>query len=148
MKKHVLLIFIFITTLTSCSIENDNSDLFYVEFMPIESVDIPEYFVYGETYEIFMTYTKPNSCYFFRDFYYAIDGNERTVAIENNVYQEDNCNETQEPENVSFNFTVTGSETYLFKFYQGKDEEGVDQFLLIEVPIMDERPETESSIKN
>ncbi|NRR91522.1 hypothetical protein HSX10_08090 [Winogradskyella undariae] len=141
MKKYALLILVFITTLTSCSIDDDNSDLFYVNFMPIESVDIPEYFVYGETYEIFMTYTKPNSCYFFRDFYYAIDGNERIVAIENNVYQEDNCDETPESETVSLNFYVTSNETYLFKFYQGKDEEGVDQFLLVEVPIIDERPE-------
>ena len=139
MKKYALLIVILMITLTSCSVENDDTNNFLIEFMSIESVDIPDYFVYGETYDIAMTYTKPNSCYVFRDFYYEIDENERIIAIENTVYQSDTCIEEQESITVSFEFTVTGTETYLFKFYQGKDEDGIDQYHLAEVPITDSR---------
>ncbi|MEP5256082.1 MAG: hypothetical protein ABJQ39_13555 [Winogradskyella arenosi] len=139
MKKYAFLFLVFITTLTSCSIEDDDNTQYSVEFMPIESVEVPEYFIYGETYEIAMTYTQPSSCYLFRDFYYSIEGNERTVAIENNVYLSDACVEEPELVNVSFDFNVTGNETYLFKFYQGKDEDGVDQFHLVEVPVIDSR---------
>lgn len=124
--------------LASCSIEDSNPAM-YIEFVPIESVDLPEQFVHGETYDISMTYVRPNICYVFRDFYYIIDGHVRTVAIENTVYPDGNCVEDPESVTVSFEFPVTGTETYVFKFYQGKDEEGIDNYHLVEVPVMVDR---------
>ncbi len=135
MKKCVLLAFIFISTLTSCSVENDDSDTFYLEVLAIDSVDIPELFVLGETNEISITYTIPNGCYQFNDFIYENDDNQRTVAIVNTVYPDANCAKTQESVTVSFNFTVSETETYAFKFYQGEDSEGVDQYYFVEVPV-------------
>ena len=139
MKKYALLVVIFISILSSCSIENDDSVNFHLEVLPIDSVDVPEQFVHGETYEIFMTYTRPNSCYQFNDFIYEINGYERTVAIVNTVYPNANCIETPESVTVSFDFIVYGTETYLFKFYQGENDEGIDQYYLVEVPVVDSR---------
>ena len=34
---------------------------------------------------------------------------------------------------------ASGTETYLFKFFQGEDAQGVDQYYIIEVPVVEER---------
>ena len=125
MKKIALLAFVFILTFSSCSLDDNPAETFYLEVLPIESVEMPEYFVHGETYEILVTYTKPNSCYYFNDFIYEIEDQERTVAIVNTVYLNSTTSCDGEPEQVtvSFDFLVNGNETYVFKFYQGEDEE-------------------------
>jgi len=121
--------------LTSCSIDSDETDTFYLEVLAIDSVEIPEQFLLGESYDISMTYTKPNSCYQFNDFIYEIINDERSVAIVNTVYPNANCTRAQESVTVSFNFTISETEPYVFKFYQGEDSEGVDQYYFVEVPV-------------
>ncbi len=135
MKRYAFLAFILISILTSCSVENDDANMFYLEVLPIDSLEVPKQFLLGETYEISMTYTIPNSCYQFNDFIYEINGHERTIAIVNTVYQNANCVQSPKSVTVSFNFTVSGTETYVFKFYQGEDSEGVDQYYFLEVPM-------------
>jgi len=139
MKRYVLLVLIAFSILTSCSIENDDSNDFYLEVLPIESVEIPEQFVQGETYEILVSYNKPSSCYQFNDFIYNIDEHERTVAVVNTVYSDPNCIQEEEVVTVGFDFMVSGTDTYLFKFYQGEDEDGIDQYYLVEVPVVNNR---------
>ena len=140
MKKCALLFLFFITLLTSCSVSDDGTPQFHNEIMPIEGIEMPEQFVIGETYSIDLDYTKPNSCYVFSDFFYEINGNERIVAIINNVYTDSNANCIGDPQltTVSFNFTVTSTETYIFKFYQGEDVTGEDQYQIVEVPVISE----------
>ena len=128
-----------IATLNSCSIDDDaNAQSFNFEIMPIESVEMPEEFLYGETYEIFMDYIKPSGCHVFNDFLYQINEQERTVVIVNTVYTDNICEEDPETVTVSFQFTVTSLETHVFKFFQGQDEalNGADQYLIIEVPVV------------
>ena len=69
MKKYLLLVGVVISTLTSCGIDDD-AQSFYFEILPIESVELPEEFVFGDTYEIFIDYIRPSSCYVFNDFLY------------------------------------------------------------------------------
>lgn len=133
MKKIVLLALLPLMFF-SCSVDNDLDD-FYFEIMPIESVDIPESFVFGQTYEISVTYDKLNTCHSFYDFIYEINENERTIAVVDIVSTNMTCEDEEELVTVSFNFTVSSFDTYLFKFYQGEDEDGVDQYHLIEVPV-------------
>jgi len=148
MKRFALLVFVCIALLTSCSIDDDPSNNFYLEVLPIDSVVVPEHFVHGEHYDISITYTKPNSCYHFNDFIYEIDGHERTVAIVNTVYSNVECDEIPESVTVSFDFMVSGTETYVFKFYQGEDEDGVDQYYLVEIPVVDGRMNTDGEERN
>jgi len=137
MKRYALLVFIFTFVFTSCSLDDGPENNFYLEVLAIDSVEVPEYFVQGETYEIFMTYTKPNSCYSFNDFIYEIDGQQRTVAVVNTVYANNSspCTGESEQITVHFNFFVTNNETYVFKFYQGQDEQGEDMYHYVEVPV-------------
>lgn len=136
MKKYVLLLGVVISTLTSCNIDDDRAS-FYLEVLPIESVEMPEEFIFGETHEIFMDYIRPTSCHVFNDFLYQINEQERTVGVLNTVYTDGACEEDLETVTVSFQFNVTSLDTYVFKFYQGEDEDGVDQYLIIEVPVVD-----------
>ncbi len=138
MKKFFILTVISFLTLSSCSIDDDNNVDFYLEVLPIESVEIPDEFELGQTYEILISYNRPTGCYDFNDFIYEINGQERTVAVVNTVYTNVNCTEQSELVTVSLNFYVTSNETYLFKFYQGEDEEGEDQYFIVEVPVVTE----------
>ena len=141
MRKYALIFIFFFSLLTSCSLDDNTNEYdYYLEILPIESVDVPTQFVHGETYEISMTYTKPSPCYQFNDFIYEIIGSERTVAIVNTVYYngESNCIGDEEEITVSFNFSVLGHDTYVFKFFQGEDSQGIDQYYIVEVPVVDE----------
>jgi hypothetical protein len=138
MKKYAFLFLVSLAFLTSCSVENDNP-VVRTEFMPIVNVAIPDHFIQGQTHEILMSYVKPNSCYVFNNIIFDIEGHERTVSILNTVYENENCTPQDELTTVNFDLTVSGDDVYLFKFYQGKDEYGVDQYHLVEVPVVNGR---------
>lgn len=146
MKRYTLLVLtlIFTSIFTSCSLDDD-TNFIGTEIIPIESVEIPEYFVFGERYEILITYNRPSTCYQFYNFYYDINENERVVAIINSVYSDNSCVEEEESVTVTLNFETRANETYLFKFYQGVDEEGEDIYYLVEVPVLAERPTSTST---
>ncbi|MEW4922436.1 hypothetical protein [Algibacter sp. 2305UL17-15] len=139
MKKILILSFLALF-LSSCElIDDDDGDVrFTSEFLPIESVDIPDEFSLGEVYPIKVTYQRPTSCHVFRNLYYAKENNERTVAIITAVFERNDCETlTDEMVERSFNFKVTSNGSYIFKFWQGKDDNDEDIYLTIEVPVVD-----------
>lgn len=136
MKKFALLC-LTLLFLTSCSIDDDGTSYSF-EVLPIESVDIPDEFIMGETYPITVSYYRPSTCHRFKEFYYFKENNQRTVAPINYVFDSNNC---ETLENVlteaTFNFIVTSNGSYIFKFWQGENEEGISQYLTIEVPVVE-----------
>ncbi len=132
--KKLLVLCLTLILFASCSVDDDSTYSF--EVLPVESVDIPDEFTLGEVYPITVSYFKPSSCHFFREFYYLKDNNERTVAPIDYVFERDDC-ETLNDELVeeTFNFIVTSNGSYIFKFWQGEDTNGGDQYLTIEVPV-------------
>ncbi|WP_100613745.1 hypothetical protein [Confluentibacter citreus] len=134
MKKILILSFVLIL-MGSCSLDNDRDD-FNLEILPIESVDIPDSFTMGQTYPITVSYLRPSSCNLFKEFYYAKDNNIRTVAIIDYKYLNHNCEDLDnELVEATFNFQVTSNGSYIFKFWQGEDDNGENQYLIIEVPV-------------
>jgi hypothetical protein len=133
MKKLITLCLAII--LFSCNIESDEPN-FNLEVMAIESVDVPLQFNFGQTHQISVTYTRPNGCYEFNDFIFQPNGNTRTIAVVDTVYFMENCTEATEEATVSFDFLVLNNETYVFQFYQGEDDNGEDQYLIVEVPVV------------
>lgn len=121
----------------SCDIDDDSMNYSF-EILPVESVEIPDEFELGETYPIKVSYYRPTSCHSFKEFYYQKENNIRTVAPIMYVIEDDTC-ETLEDEiaEATFNFVVTSNGSYIFKFWQGEDTEGEDQYLEIEVPVID-----------
>ena len=136
MSKKIVSILALIFLFNSCSPGNDTNYSF--ELMPIQSVDIPTEFTLGQTYPITVHYTVPKSCYHFSTLYYDKDLNVRTIAVENAVEQGNNCpalTPADGARSYTFNFYVTSNGSYIFKFYQGKDDQGNNIFLQYEVPV-------------
>ncbi|WP_336066632.1 hypothetical protein [Mesoflavibacter sp. CH_XMU1404-2] len=134
MKKIILLLISL--SFLSCSLDDGNEVTFHREFLPILSVDAPEFFTQGEDHEITVTYTRPNSCYQFDYIYYTKNNNERTVAVLAKVLENNNnCIEVVEESETTFTVRAEQEETYVFNFWQGVDDNGEDMYLIIEVPV-------------
>jgi hypothetical protein len=133
MKKIIsllALVFLF----NSCAL--DDGPNYTYELRPIVSVDIPSEFTLGETYTITMRYNRPTTCHFFNNIYYDKNLNVRTIAVETAAQDRNNCEPTpNDLTECSFNFLVTSNGSYIFKFYQGEDEQGNDIFLEYEIPV-------------
>ena len=135
MKKLLLLSFLICSTF-SCDVGDDGTLNYYYETLPIESVNMPEEFQFGNTYEITMTYLNPSDCHLFYDFYYVSEQSQRTIAIITTVFTDLDCEiYDYNEEEVSFNFQVTSYDSYVFKFWQGEDDNGNDTYHIIEVPV-------------
>lgn len=133
--KKLLALSLVLLFFVSCSVDNDSPNYSF-EVLPVESVDIPTEFTLGETYPITVKYLKPSTCHVFKEFYYSKDLNERTVAPITLVYEGNTCEPLVDVEDeATFNFIVTSNGSYIFKFWQGEDTNGEDQYLTIEVPV-------------
>lgn len=137
--KKAILITLILFSFLSCSID-DNNPTFHFEFVPTESVVMPESFEQGSVYSIEYSYFKPSSCHQFNELYYEPNNNIRTIAVINRVYHGDSNNSCSELvdqlETRSFQFLVNDfEEIFIFKFWQGVNEDGEDQYLIIEVPV-------------
>ncbi|WP_333599066.1 hypothetical protein [Flavobacterium sp.] len=136
MKKIIPLLALFFI-FNSCNTE-DSGPRYQLEFLPIESVDIPAEFTLGQTYPITVRFNRPTTCYHFNNLYYEKNLNIRTIAVESAVLQSNDCQSLSGADAVdeyTFNFYVTSNGSYIFKFYQGKDDTGNDIFLQYEVPV-------------
>jgi hypothetical protein len=144
--KKLFLLLIALIFITSCSLDDDNNKLkFHFEFVPVVSVDVPQTMTPGQTYTIKVWYNKPNDCHYFDGFYYEPAGNVRTVAVQTLVIEDANCAPLTDaaPEEASFEFLCTapsigmgGESSYTFKFYQGDDTAGTQQYLERVVPVV------------
>ena len=134
--KRLIIITLSLILFASCS--KDDGPEYILEVLPVESVNMPESFTLGEIYPITVSYLRPTTCYSFKEFYYGKNLNERTVAVLNYNFQDNNCQElSDELVEATFNFIVTSNGSYIFKFWQGIDENDEDQYLIIEVPVID-----------
>ncbi|WP_047549451.1 hypothetical protein [Psychroserpens sp. Hel_I_66] len=136
MKKIFLLSFL-VFSVFGCSLDNDAIN-FYNEALPIESVNVPETFQFGQVYQIDVTYFRPTGCHIFNNFLVENDDNETTIVLLNTVYLNSDCQTFEANSNqteASFNFQVNNIGTHVFKFWQGKDDNGSDVYLIVEVPV-------------
>ena len=138
MKKTFLALCALMVSLTfsSCDLEDDGPNFHFVP-LRIESVEMPESFDLEETYVISFKYIVPDGC----TYYEGIDvvdeevTTRKVVAIGAQRTDQDACTEVIREEMGSFNFVVIHNQPYLFRFYQGEDVNGEQQFLEVEVPV-------------
>ena len=138
MKKTFLALCALMVSLTfsSCDLEDDGPNFHFVP-LRIESVEMPESFDLEETYVISFKYIVPDGC----TYYEGIDvvdeevTTRKVVAIGAQRTDQDACTEVIREEMGSFNFIVIHNQPYLFRFYQGEDINGEQQFLEVEVPV-------------
>ena len=135
--KKIALLLVLMTTLVGCSLDNGNNDTYTYSVLPVESYTIPETFELGKTYTIKLTYQKPTSCHIYQGIYYAKDLNTRTIGVQAAVLDKQVCGTEVPPvSETSFEFQVTATGTYIFKFYKGKDADGKDLFEDVEIQVV------------
>jgi hypothetical protein len=121
--------------LSACDIGDDQVSYHFVSLTTV-AVDMPEEFRLNETYEIAVTVLQPNGCTEFVGFDTLPEDTtiRRVVAI--GTQQIDvPCTEVVSEVETSFDFICLYPGTYLFRFWTGKNEAGIDQFMEFEVPV-------------
>lgn len=133
MKKIVLLLSAFLL-FNSCT---PDQDIYSIEVLPVESVsDLPLEFVLGETYKIKMNFRRPTTCHALYGIYYEKELNTRTFAVRNLKEHRGDCIElTDVIISQTFDFEVTNTGNYIFKFWTGKDAEGNNTYLEYDIPV-------------
>lgn len=132
MKKILSLLSLFIV-LISCSTDTDETNVRY-ELIPIQNVTISDHLLVGEANQITVQYNRPSDCHGFNGFYYEKNGFTRTIAVQNYVYEREGCSPlTNELREEVLEFKPTEVGTYTFKFWQGKDSNGNDIFLEVQI---------------
>ena len=133
MKGIFFVIFSFII-FVSCS--NDDGPTYHYELLAIEDVILPENFEYGKIYEVSLKYIQPDDCYISSDVLYEYDNDIRNVAVISTVLDDKNCFPSEFEDDISFKVQALQEETYIFKFWQGEDDNGEPIYLVKEVPVV------------
>lgn len=143
MKKLLvcLLVFPLLTLVQGC--DNDDDFTYSFEAVEVLSAEFPESFELGQVYRIDVVLAQPSDCHFFEGFDFLRTGEtntERTIFAISSVINRNDCvTLTDETITAYFNFEVLYTGTYVFKLYTGTDENGDDEFLIYEVPVITPR---------
>jgi hypothetical protein len=135
--KKIALFLVLVVTLFSCTTDNNDRENFNFDILPVESYILPESFKLGETYEIKLKYQRPTSCHIYQGLYYDKNLNTRTIAIQTATKANQVCTLELPPlSEVSFNFLVTATGSYIFKFYKGNDADDKNLFESVEIQVI------------
>ena len=60
------------------------------------------------------------------------------MAVVNVVYDNSNCEDLENSSiERTFNFSAIYDQVYIFRFWQGEDENGEDVYLIYEIPVVE-----------
>ena len=131
--KKFLVLFITVFTLIGCS--SDDEDNYRFEYVPVISAEVPNEFVHGQTYQLIVTYEMPNSCYSYYHFDYIYDDTSRIIKPIAIINEDMVCTQSTYEGEFSVFVEALQTEPYIFKFWQGEDDQGEPIYLTIEVPV-------------
>ncbi len=136
MKKLALLSMLTVCCLIGNSCNTDDGANFHFAALKTLRAEVPDSFQLNEKYNITVTYERPDGCTFFEGFDVTSgDTTVRNVVVIGTVFSDSTCPPEMEEVEVAFDFVVLYNQTYTFRFWQGKDENGENLFLEIEVPV-------------
>lgn len=132
-----MLLLVFILPLAGCSTGDEDPAPREHVLVPIEEVEMADSFVMGVTYTVVLTYSKPTRCHTFSNISYDSDGSEFTFGVVTSF--DPTAFGCLEEENLTaverFNFVVERNDFYIFRFWQGTDENEDPIFLTKEIPV-------------
>ncbi|MDC6366430.1 MULTISPECIES: hypothetical protein [Flavobacteriaceae] len=139
MKKIIVPIFAIMacTFFGSCDLESDSPNFHFTTLKVVEA-ELPESFELNTTYDLQVTYERPNGCTFFEGFDVdKIGQTDRDVAVIGTVLTDENAACTQAIEQVvaTLRFQVIFTEDYNFRFYAGQDASENPVYLEYTVPV-------------
>lgn len=115
---------------------NDNGATIEFHALQITDAQLPESFALNTTYEITVTYVKPDGCTYFEGFDVAPkDSTIREVVAIGSTTIGQQCTQEETELQESFLFRVLHEQDYIFRFWQGKDADGEPIFLEMQVPV-------------
>lgn len=133
--KRYLLILLTILFISACSPDTDDSN-HHFEYVPITDVEIPTQFTLGETYQIKVNYVLPNGCYRFYNYDYVYENTSRIIGTVAIVDDNAVCTQATIEGEYTIDVIARQNETYIFMFWEGRDNQGIDQYFIIEVPVI------------
>jgi hypothetical protein len=133
MKKIFFVFFILLLTV-SCS-DDDNTNYHY-ELLPVEDAIVPDEFIHGQVYFITVKYIRPDDCYVYNDVLYEYDYDARNIAVISTVIENENCEVLDSEEELTIRVQALQTSPYIFRFWQGDDENGDPIYLEIIVPVV------------
>ncbi len=132
MKKLFLLLLVGISV-ASCDLgSNDNTQ--YV-LGPVQDVTMASTYKVDSISEITVRYTRPNDCHIFQGYYYSAEGMTRNCAIEFAKVDASDCQEDQTVYELPLRFKPRYAGTYLFRFWDGTNEDGTQHFFEAEAVV-------------
>lgn len=137
MKRLIFTFFVAIALSTSGCTLDDSEPNFHFSPLRILSADMPDFFELNQSYEITVMYQLPDACTGFRGFEVSqSDLTTRNVVVFGTVQTDGQaCPQVVKEAEASFTFNCQYDEPYLFRFWQGEDANGDQQYLEIEVPV-------------
>ncbi|MFD2551617.1 hypothetical protein ACFSQP_07285 [Bizionia sediminis] len=121
----------------SCSLPDDTEKT-YVELLPIKNAIVPTEFQRGQIYDIFITFERPSECHAFKDIYVKEDSDGYFFAVMSTVFEANYpCQPLTDVLEKSFTFKPGEQTMYVFKFWHGTNEQGEEDYLTFEIPVVD-----------
>lgn len=121
--------------LYSCDKDDDKRSVTFNKLQIVEA-ELPDSFRLGATYQVWVTYFRPNECTYFQGFdVYPDTVSSRTVTAIGASYTDQICEQEAVEVTDFFVFKVIYDQTYKFRFWKGEDDTGKSEFLEIEVPV-------------
>ncbi len=137
MKKLVFLLMPLVLFTTCTSDDNDVGSQ-TSNLAAILSVTLPDSFFHAQEYGIEIIYKHPASCDLFSGFDISKNGNDIFIGVVSSHHTSNtNCLDTGNLEDrVTLNFVAEREDFYIFNFWQGKNSLGEDEFLSVEIPVV------------
>ncbi|MBP9793203.1 MAG: hypothetical protein KBC56_04325 [Flavobacterium sp.] len=136
MKKYLLLLLIAFS-FSNCELGDDDNPKFHLELLPVATATFPAEFKKDSIYQIPIQFNRPTNCYIYDGFYYEKNRNERLIAVQTSVVEQNDCGTMLvNPMVKILTFKPTIEESYIFKLWKGKGSDGADIFEEIEIPVI------------
>ncbi|MEO4003903.1 hypothetical protein [Flavobacterium sp. CAU 1735] len=136
MKKILALLFCIIF-LSACTSDSELKDISF-ELLPVQDVELPSTFKAGQQTVIYLKYKRPTNCYSFNGIYYEKNGNTITMAVDALRQNLSNCETVNENSfEVDYPLFIKTSGIHVLRFWQGKNAQGIDQFLVREIDVQE-----------
>lgn len=133
--KCLLGILLFGNLAVSC-LDDEPVETYVYKYSAIDSIAIDTIMPVNKVTKIHTYFKTDKSCQYFYNYDYNIVGNERTVAV---ILAEDDdsskCNDIIANHERTLNFLPERPGDYTFRFWNGKDNNGNDKFIITKVTI-------------
>ncbi len=137
--KRIFFVIFAVISFVSCS---DDSTDYHYELLETEDAVVPEDLQFGQIYDITVKYIVPDDCYIASDILYEYDETARNIAVISLVVDENSCEPLEIEQELTVRVHALQTSPYIFRFWQGEDDNGDPIYLIVEVPVVTQSDES------